>query len=158
MVEIIISTKGYFQRKLKDGYCFICTTGPRSVGEGDIRFALFDTGSTPLAQILKVICSCDQQRRFRICENPTQTDKGTQQSARNMRIGHTRTPGSSLYYLPTITAEGSVWTDFWVNPAAPTVLDLIEAPWLLQSNQMLLITTAGGASQNASFSLQWEEE
>jgi hypothetical protein len=158
MVEIAISSKGYFQKRLKDGYCFIGTTGPTSVGDGDIRLALFDTGSTTLAQIVKMICACDQARRFRFTENPTVTNNGTQQSCRNMRIGHTRTPGCSLYKSPTITAEGSVWADFWVNPAAPVILEIIEAPWALQSNKTLLITTSGGASQNASFTLEWEEE
>jgi len=157
MVEFAVSSRGYFQRRLKDGYCFIATTGPTGVGEGDVNLALFDTGSTTLAQILKIICACDQTRRFRFCENPTVTSNGEQQSARNMRIGHTRTPGCSLYKSPTISAEGSVWTDFWVNPAAPVILELVEVPWALQSNKTLLVRTAGGASQNVSFALEWEE-
>ena len=157
MVEVIISSRGYFQKRLKDGYCFIATTGPTGVGEGDIRLALFDTGSTTLAQILKIICSCDQTRRFRICENPTVTSNGDQQSARNMRVGHARTPGSSLYKSPTVSAEGSVWADFWVNPNAPLVLELVEAPWALQANQTLLVITAGGATQNVSLTVEWEE-
>jgi hypothetical protein len=157
MVEVIISSRGYFQKRLKDGYCFIATTGPTGVGEGDIKLGLFDTGSTTLAQILRIICACDQARRFRFCENPTVTDNGSQQSARNMRIGHTRTPGSSFYKSPTVSAEGSVWADFWVKENVPTNLELVEVPWALQANKTLLMITSGGAGMNASITVEWEE-
>jgi hypothetical protein len=63
-----------------------------------------------------------------------------------------------LYYGPTVTAEGDLVYDCWVNPATPLILDLTDSPWVMDPGNSILITVAASAGNNASLGIEWDEE
>ena len=137
------------------GKGFISTTGPTGVGEGDIRLALFIAGAAKVTRITKLILAVDNARRWRILRDPTVTANGTAQTGQNRRLAKGQTPASILYLSPNLSADGSLLTDFWGPQNIPVILD---THWTLDPGKMLNLVTSGGATQNASVTIEWDEE
>jgi hypothetical protein len=73
-------------------------------------------------------------------------------------MGKGQTNEAVLYYGPTVTAEGDLIYDFWVNPATPVILDLSRSPWVLDPGNSILFTYSSGATNNGSMGIEWDEE
>jgi hypothetical protein len=140
------------------GKGFISTSGPTAVGEGDVRLALFIAGAGKVTRITKLILVADNARRFRLLRDPTVTTNGTAQTGQNRRFGKGQSPVSILYVSPTLSADGSLLTDFWTQSNVPVILDMADSPWTLDPGKVLNIVTSGGATQNASVTVEWDEE
>ena len=123
-----------------------------------MRFAKFATGSSKIIRITKIIMSTDGTARWRITQAPTTTADGTAQTVKNRRMGKGQTNEAVLYYGPTVTAEGDLIYDQWVNPATPLVLNLVDSPWVLDPGNSILFTFSSSASGNGSMSIEWDEE
>jgi hypothetical protein len=141
------------------GKGFVSSTGPHTnTAGGDMRFAKLGTGSSKVIRITKLIFSSDSTARWRVTQAPTTTADGTAQTIKNRRMGKGQTNEAVLYYGPTVTAEGDLIYDFWVNPATPVILDLSCSPWVLDPGNSILFTYSSGATNNGSMGIEWDEE
>jgi hypothetical protein len=140
------------------GKGFISTTGPSAAGEGDVKFALFIAGAGKVTRITKFILGVDNARRWRLLRDPTVTGNGTAQTGQNKRFAKGQSPVSILYLTPTVTADGSLLSDYWNQANVPAIIDMVDSPWILDPGEKLLFVTSGGATQNASVTVEWDEE
>ena len=141
------------------GKGFVCATGPHTnTAGGDMRFAKFGTGSSKVIRITKLIFSADGTARWRVTQAPTTTADGTAQTVKNRRMGKGQSNEGALYYGPTVTAEGDLVYDQWVNPATALVLNLVDSPWVLDPGNSILFTFSSGTGGNGSMSIEWDEE
>jgi hypothetical protein len=150
-----LETSSRIQNVANAGAGFVASTGPNSVGSGDIRFGLFIAGTGKVTRITRFVLSTDSTRRWRILINPTITTNGTLQTPQNRRPASSTTAVSQLYLFPTLSADGSLLYDFWVNGGETKVLDVTL---VLDPNQVLNFISSGGAGQNASLGLEWDEQ
>jgi hypothetical protein len=150
-----LKTRSRIESVVDNGTGFVSSTGPNTVGNGDIRFALFIAGTGKVTRITKLILSLDSVRRWRIPVGPTITSNGTLQGAQNRRLNNAQTAVSQLYTFPTLTADGSLLYDFWGSAGATFPLDVTL---VLDPNQVLNFITSGGPGQNASLGIEWDEE
>jgi hypothetical protein len=150
-----LRTSSRIESVVDNGNGFVSSTGPNTVGNGDVRFALFIAGTGKVTRITKLILSLDSVRRWRILVGPTITSNGTLQGAQNRRLNNAQTAVSQLYTFPTLTADGSLLYDFWGSAGATLPLDTTLT---LDPNQALNFITSGGPGQNASIAIEWDEQ
>jgi hypothetical protein len=152
-------TRSRSEAAVDSGRAFVSSTGPRTVASGDNYIGFFQSGSNKTVYIRRIIFGCDATMRCRITQAPTVSANGSAQTVMNRRMGKGFLNEAVLYNAPTVTGQGTVLYDFWVNAGQPPfILDFRDHPWIMDPANSLLIDAVAGGSNNASLTIEWDEE